>query len=464
MEVLRRAPMLGILASLVSGLALYDKIGGFAFILAVPLIYSAVMFLSYENDLPGEWPIFFCGLIIALLCSLRIYAGIFTPEINNKSIKNASGEIISVRTWGRAYIAVIDIENEGRFITRLQFAEYLPGDRLKFNGIIRPLKTARNNKDFNEARYWGARDVIGWVNLYDVQELPKKLSLALIRRKISRYLGIYAPDLTSKYLKAALLGERSDSLNKSHRTWGTSHLLAVSGFHVGMFILCLSLIFGRKILLLSCLMWLYIFLTGAAPSAMRAGLMIQTGLLASVLGRPVSAVNSVSLAGVLLLLYSPLYFWDIGWRLSVLSALVISAMAMTHKKIIWLLISPVVALVTFPQVAYTFGGVPLVGVIINLFAPIYFSFAFTIASAGALLNAINISLPLFAVEGIFKLWELSANYITSLIPVIIKYNIFIAWVGSGTFIYFICKYFDFALARTFVIMLAGSFAAFMIFL
>ncbi len=124
MEVLRRAPMLGILASLVSGLALYDKIGGLAFILAVPLIYSGIMFLSYENDLPGEWQIFFCGLIIALLCSWRIYAGIFTPEINNKSINNASGEIISVRTWGRAYIAVINIEREGKFITRLQFAEF----------------------------------------------------------------------------------------------------------------------------------------------------------------------------------------------------------------------------------------------------------------------------------------------------------------------------------------------------
>ena len=461
MEILRRAPMLAILAALVSGLALYDKIGGAAFIVAVPLIFSGVMFLSYENELPGQWKIFFCGLVIALICSIRLYSGIFPPQIESRVINNASGTVESIRTWGRTYIAVINIDNHGRFITGLPFAIYLPGDRIKFNGAVRPLKISRD-KGFNEARYWGARDVTGWVNMYDVEELPQKFSLALMRQKISRSLGIYATDLTGKYLKAAWLGERVDSLSKAHRKWGTSHLLAVSGFHVGMFILCLSFLLGKNILLLSLFMWLYIFLTGAAPSAMRAGLMIQTGLIALLLGRPVSAVNSVSLAGVILLLYSPLYFWDIGYRLSVLSALVICAIG--RKKFMWLLISPVAALVTFPQVAYTFGGVPLVGLVLNLFAPLYFAFAFSIASVFEILRAVHVPLSLFAVEGIFKLWEFCADYIAGLIPYVVEYNIFIAWLGSGTFLYFICRYFDFAVARIFAVMLVGSFAAFMMFL
>ena len=91
--------MLAILAALVSGLALYDKIGGAAFIVAVPLIFSGVMFLSYENELPGQWKIFFCGLVIALICSIRLYSGIFPPQIESRVINNASGTVESIRTW-----------------------------------------------------------------------------------------------------------------------------------------------------------------------------------------------------------------------------------------------------------------------------------------------------------------------------------------------------------------------------
>ena len=53
--------------------------------------------------------------------------------------------------------------------------------------------------------------------------------------------------------------------------------------------------------------------------------MIQTALLAELLGRPRSSVNSVAVAAVSLLLFSPYLFWNVGWRLSVLAALLIAA-------------------------------------------------------------------------------------------------------------------------------------------
>ena len=74
MEILRRAPMLGVLAAVISGAALYDRAGGWAFVVIVPAVYAAVMFCSYEWELPDQWRVFAAGLVICALCSLRMYA------------------------------------------------------------------------------------------------------------------------------------------------------------------------------------------------------------------------------------------------------------------------------------------------------------------------------------------------------------------------------------------------------
>ena len=133
----------------------------------------------------------------------------------------------------------------------------------------------------------------------------------------------------------------------------------------------------------------------------------------------------------------------------------------------WLMVSPAVGLVTFPQVAYTFGGVPLVGVVLNLFAPLYFSFAFAIASFGAFMRLINFPLSryfMMTVEGIFILWEKIAGVFLNVIPYSVSWNYFLAWIGCGTLIFFVCRYLELALLRIAAVMCVMSFAAFAVFL
>ena len=148
-----------------------------------------------------------------------------------------------------------------------------------------------------------------------------------------------------------------------------------------------------------------------------------------------------------------------------MSALVISAMIDAGYP--WLAISPAVGLVTFPQVAYTFGGVPVVGLLLNLFAPLYFSFAFTIASFGAVMRLVNFPLSryfMMTVEGIFILWEKIADTFLNVIPKVVGWNYFTAWIGCGTLIFFVCRYLDLAPLRTAVIMGVIGFAAFAVFM
>ncbi|MBQ7734097.1 MAG: ComEC/Rec2 family competence protein [Synergistaceae bacterium] len=461
MEIIRRAPMLGVLFSLVCSLAVYDRLGVWAFVLGVPLFFTGILFCSYENDLPSQWKFFACSLIIALLCSVRIYSVVSQPPLKPYILRDVTGTVESVRTWGkRTYAAVIGTEHDGKFIAMLPFMTLTEGTRIKFTGPVTPLRAARPGSDFSEFRYWASRGVKGRVKLSYMQELPEKFSIHLMRYKLSRLLSIYMPELTARYLKAAWLGERVNLLTDSHKKWGTVHLLAVSGFHVAIVIFCAVFLFGqRNILLLSIILWGYILMTGAAPSAMRAGLMIQTGLLARLLGRPVNTLNSVSFAGVLLLLYSPFYFWDIGWRLSMLAVITITSG--------WLLVSPAVFIATFPQVSYTFGSVPLVGIVLNLFAPLYFSFAFVLASAGAFMRLLNFPLSkyiMLSCEGIFIVWEYIANFFLNLIPFVFTWNNFLAWLSTGMFIMIICNYFRFSLIRSFILASAGSLLAFVVFM
>ena len=288
-----------------------------------------------------------------------------------------------------------------------------------------------------------------------------------MRYKISRFLTIHTPKLTGEYLKAAWLGEHTKELDEKHRKWGTSHLLAVSGFHVGIVILCVSLIFGNNFFVMSLILWLYIILTGAAPSAMRAGFMLQIGILTKILGRRINGINSVSSAAVILLLFRPFLFWDIGFRLSVLTALTITSLSFWDKKILLPLISSIIFFVTFPQISYTFKGVPVAGILLNIFAPVYFSFAFLIASVIVFFKIINFpfsDLFLYPVEGTFLLWEKIADFVANIIPHIASWNYFTAWTGTGILIFVICRYFNFSFLKTIILMIAMSFAAFVIFL
>lgn len=463
MEILRRAPMLGVLAGLISGFALYDRIGVWSFVVMTPLVYSGVMFCSYEWELPDQWGVFIVGVVLCGVCGLRCCEVLARPAAENVTLTGALGTIVDVRSWGRQYVLTVETDEGGKYAVRMPFAEYMDGTRIKFDGETRSFREARESGGFDERRFWGARGVISWIKIHNVEELPEKFSLARMRYILSKKLTMYLPDKTASYLKAMWLGEREDSLNKMHRRWGTSHLLAVSGFHVGIIVLCASLLFWDNAIALSVIMWAYILLTGAAPSALRAGLMFQAGLIAKLLGRPVSGVNSVCVAGVMILMYSPLMFWDIGFRLSMLCAL---TMTMLPRKF-WLLMSPLLWVVSFPQVSRTFGEVVLVGIVLNIFAPLYFTFALSVSSVLGIMRLMGVPLVgymLLATEGGFVLWERVANFIAESIPYSVGWNYLVAWTGSGTLVYCLCRYFRLAPMRTVVVMIVVSFTAFVMFL
>jgi competence protein ComEC len=127
-------------------------------------------------------------------------------------------------------------------------------------------------------------------------------------------------------VEALLLGRREymdPALRERFARAGLSHLLAISGMHVGLLAATLLLIgsatrLSRRSTVLAtlALTWVYLGVIGAPASALRAGAMISLGLGASLLQRPSAAAPIVSAAAFLILGFRPLAILDPGFQLS----------------------------------------------------------------------------------------------------------------------------------------------------
>ena len=113
----------------------------------------------------------------------------------------------------------------------------------------------------------------------------------------ARLLGSSLPEPQSPLAQALLLGQRGQIPSEQvedFRSTGTSHLLAISGLHVGsLLVLCLGSagwLLGRQrqIYLLAPLaaIWFYALISGLSPSVARAAIMGSIFLAALALGRP----------------------------------------------------------------------------------------------------------------------------------------------------------------------------------
>ena len=231
-------------------------------------------------------------------------------------------------------------------------------------------------------------------------------------------------------MSALTTGRRSAAIEEPHERAGTIHLLSVSGFHVG--VLAGLLFFlkrggAARTAAVSALLWLYVAFAGFPPGGVRAAAMAQICIAAEALGRPHSSFNNVSAAACLMLLYNPWSFFDVGWRLSVLAALFITAGvrlvgrgfagAAALSVLVWFVSAPVVAEV--------FSSVPVAGLTANLAAVPYFAVVFPLIFALSLPPLLGLPLaPLFAgtSELILRFSQNALERLASLTPAQIGYS------------------------------------------
>ena len=115
-----------------------------------------------------------------------------------------------------------------------------------------------------------------------------------------------------------------DAVLDDFRKTGTSHLLAISGLHVGI-LMALAVavsarVFGRRrnlyLIVPLLAVWLYAVMAGLSPSVVRASIMGTVYLAALALGRPKSILPALGLAAAVMVAVSPNILWSVSFQLS----------------------------------------------------------------------------------------------------------------------------------------------------
>lgn len=212
------------------------------------------------------------------------------------------------------------------------------------------------------------------------------------RQTLGRKIAAASPDTAATALMATLTvsdrAQMTRDQKAEYRRAGASHLLAISGLHVGIIVLLLNLLLGVLRLRLKgrivygitviALLWCYAWLTGMSPSVVRAVVMfslLEIGLMSL---KSTSALNLLAAAALVIVLWEPRAVFDIGFQLSFIAMLGIVTLFRPVYNLfevrnrflatLWavVVVSVVAQLSTAPLVGYTFGQLPLLGLLTNV--------------------------------------------------------------------------------------------------
>ena len=201
------------------------------------------------------------------------------------------------------------------------------GERWRLRGLVRPAVPRRKGLftlPENQAMVDGDR-----IFFLDAGRGNPFVAWCLERRRACReILGRGLADWPEErgVLQALLLGYREDlprALRRDFVATGTVHIFAISGAHVGMVSLmiagllrALRIPMTRWFLFLAPLLAVYVVATGAATSAVRAGVMAVLMLAAPFCKRRPDAISGLAVAAIAILLAAPAQLGDLGFLLS----------------------------------------------------------------------------------------------------------------------------------------------------
>ncbi len=216
-----------------------------------------------------------------------------------------------------------------------------PGDLLVIKGRLERPAPAANPGQFDYAGYLRNRGILftAFVNDRSYKRIPTGFAKSPFYwpESVSAWADgqfrTYVSDSSAYALvKAMLLGRRDDLAAEQVGDYvisGAVHILSVSGMHVAIIFLAISMAFGWVkrwpfgkwiyLILMAALLGFYALVTGLPPSVQRAALMCMVLVIAEVAERKHNSMNTLAFSALIILLLDPCALYDVGFQLSYLA-------------------------------------------------------------------------------------------------------------------------------------------------
>lgn len=442
-----RVPFLRLVLPLVAGILCYRYFSGFD--LSVVLVFafiSTLLFGIFAFTKSTKQPVQylrFASLHIALIAAAWVLC-YFNDIRNNKDwFANERAEAFVARvvstpvekekTWKLEVEVLRAIDgntvkaSEGKAFVYVYKDEHAPnihqGDTIMLPDKWQLIKRSGNPFEFDYAAYCNRN------NIYHQQFLAAN-EIALFAKTFPENLPFiqrlhnWSVAAIARYIKdeqvlglmqAMLVGEEANmdaDLRQAYSETGIIHIVAISGSHISFFFLLITFLLGWikhkkwrwvKYMAAIPLVWVYVMMSGAPPSAVRAALMFSILGIGFAFNKSSHSLNHLLATAFILLCAEPMWLYAIGFQLSFVAVLSLILFYRPLYQVyvpvnivlrrLWQVVAASIAaeLLVAPLVVYYFHLFPLQFIVANVIAYLFMGFALI---GGVLLVLLSAMTPL----------------------------------------------------------------------
>ena len=408
---LRSVPLFLLLVPYVLGILLADKVVVPDWVLIVALVMAVLVV-----ELWGKR-----GLLMAVAVSVAVLSfGYITTTLLRPTCNIADGSYITARVR----VKDIPAERDGYRLSHgvieawrsdsvsessnYSVVLWIRNDSIREGDIVE-LRTkfhSRMSRHEPYDRLLCNRGFVGGVgmsedNVISVERSGRLTLQSRAIRKLERYMS---DSLSHATVEAMVVGSRrleSNALRDAYSRTGLSHLMALSGLHLGIVVMVLTVLLTPIILLrhghrwhnvaVVVVLWVYVAMSGASASLIRSALMFSVMHLAMLSSMRYNSLNALATALFAMLIYRPSYVYDVSFQLSAVAVIGIVVWGVPLMRMVaqrgfilrslltTLIIGITATLWTLPIVSHTFANIPYIGVVVT---PVAMLTAYAIVCCG----------------------------------------------------------------------------------
>ena len=314
--------------------------------------------------------------LIILLCSISFIRVLFTLNEENIHIsKDMNIYVVVTKIKQDKEKTIIDVKHGKKY--RITFYKQINvnlGDKVLISGKFNTPKSNTVFNTFNYRKYLLSKKIILVSNEASITIKHKnKNPFYSFKTSIKNHIEKYK---SKAYLKAFIMGDTSlieENIVSNYRFLGISHLFAISGMHVSVFVFLINKLLKKykaKDIIIILFLLLFLFITDYSESLLRCSTFFVISYLNKVLKLNIKSIYLILISAFFLLLINPYLIYSIGFLFSVIITFFILVSSnllkdKTYFKKLFIM-SLICFLASVPILSFYFYKINLLTIVFNM--------------------------------------------------------------------------------------------------